>query len=450
MRPRVRLVVAVMLAACLGAAPAAGQDTASRVTGLLFVDEATYQSVPLASSALMGATVPASADLSQHFPPPGDQGQQASCVGWAVAYALKGYQEARERGWSHDSDNRLFSPAFIYNQIKPAGCDGGSTFIEALNLLRRDGVATLARFPYTPADCGRMPAPEVRQEARPFAIADWRRVNVQDEVEVKSHLASGFPVLFGMVVDRPFTQLASGQVYDQVSGQSLGGHAMVAVGYDDGRQAFRVINSWGREWGDGGYGWISYRAFRRAVREGYVAQDIVVQPPAPGPRPGPVPRPEPGPGPQPQPGPAPVPPPAIPSARLGMLTIQHNVQVRAPNGTLVPGMAIGVPGAVANASGHRFQIVVRFAFQNGTPLLANPLETQHRDVRGLAATGTPLLPVGGDIWDFSALSLTIPYYALNLQPTNFAMTYQLTATAFVYVDNFQVAQTAPAPFVVRW
>ena len=33
---------------------------------------------------------------------------------------------------------------------------------------------------------------------------------------------------------------------------------MVAVGYDNVRQTFRIQNSWRRSWGDGGYGWFSY------------------------------------------------------------------------------------------------------------------------------------------------------------------------------------------------
>src|SRR6185436_17527294 len=50
----------------------------------------------------------------------------------------------------------------------------------------------------------------------------------------------------------------------------LGGHSMVAVGYDDAKQAFRIQNSWGRKWGDGGYAWFSYEFWKRNTRVGYV------------------------------------------------------------------------------------------------------------------------------------------------------------------------------------
>jgi C1A family cysteine protease len=38
----------------------------------------------------------------------------------------------------------------------------------------------------------------------------------------------------------------------------LGGHAVMAVGYDDASQRFLVRNSWGSAWGMGGYFTIPY------------------------------------------------------------------------------------------------------------------------------------------------------------------------------------------------
>jgi hypothetical protein len=249
-----------------------------RATGLLFTPDDQYRSIPLAATPLMGGGLPAATDLSKFFPSPGNQGQQASCVGWAVA-ALKSYQEVRERSWTPDSTDRQFSPAFIYNQIARQGCGGGSYILDALNLIRRDGVATLSVFPYSQVECSRIPTNNERQLAREFAIADWRRVNVQDELEVKSHVAAGFPVLFGMLVDSTFMQLSAGQVYRAPAGSPKGGHAVLVVGYDDARQAFKILNSWGTTWGDSGFGWIGYPAFRQVVREGFVAQDIVIPSP---------------------------------------------------------------------------------------------------------------------------------------------------------------------------
>lgn len=66
----------------------------------------------------------------------------------------------------------------------------------------------------------------------------------------------------------------------EYSAEDVGGHTMTVVGYDDTRYggAFEVINSWGTDWGDGGFTWITYDDFDRFVKEGY---QMVLHPPTP-------------------------------------------------------------------------------------------------------------------------------------------------------------------------
>jgi len=63
--------------------------------GLEFADEEEYKLIPFATTAMMGS-LPERVDWSEWFPTPGNQGRQASCVGWALAYGLKSFQEAIE------------------------------------------------------------------------------------------------------------------------------------------------------------------------------------------------------------------------------------------------------------------------------------------------------------------------------------------------------------------
>jgi C1A family cysteine protease len=257
-------VVSLAALVSLSIGPTYAQEL--RNTGLTFLDENSYRSIPLASTPLLG-NVLAEIDLGDKFPRPGNQGTQSSCVGWAVSY-LKTYQEGVERKWTLSQANHQFSPAFIYNQIRTAqGCMGGSNFVDAMNILRRDGAATLADFPYDEHSCTSMPDAGTKQRARQYAIADWRRVNVQDEMEIKTQIAAGFPVLIGMVVDDAFGRLTGDQVFNGPVGPSRGGHAMVVVGYSDARQAFKVINSWGTNWGKNGFGWIGYATLVRTRRQ---------------------------------------------------------------------------------------------------------------------------------------------------------------------------------------
>lgn len=259
------------------------------------------RSVPLApSTQIRHRGLPSSVDLSSNMPPVGNQGQQASCVAWAVAYAAKSYQEKVERNWQYDSPvrggpgQRVFSPAYVYNQIN-GGNDNGSVIDDAMRVAVQQGIAPWAAMPYNVSDYRRQPPSSARQQATSFKARSYKRIPGHNLDAVKSELASGNPVVFGIPVDDAFYNLGN-RVYDRQNGRTYGGHAMTLVGYDDNKRspngdvgAFKLINSWGTSWGDRGYGWISYRMFRQLNPYILVMYDIQESQPGPGPSPGPGP-----------------------------------------------------------------------------------------------------------------------------------------------------------------
>ncbi len=253
-------------------------------TGLRFVPPEELRGIPLAELPYAGFELPSTVDLSEHMPPPGHQAQQNSCAAWASAYAVKTYQEKVEqryhlvdKGQTHWS--RIFSPAFVYNQINQ-GRDGGATLVDALNLLRAKGALSWADMPYLSDNITQYPSPEQLQKARQFRIAYWRQVNVADVMEIKSHVHAGYPVMTGMLIDQGFYHLGK-TAWNRFDGTPKSGHAVVVVGFDDHKHAFKVMNSWGQAWSEGGYGWVTYRQFRKAAREAYVAKDAWNDPPMP-------------------------------------------------------------------------------------------------------------------------------------------------------------------------
>lgn len=442
-RNRRGAVLAIHVFGIMGFGVPFGAEAQERSTGLAFLDDATYRSIPLAATPLLG-NLPDAVDLSAKFPTPGQQGQQASCVGWATAYALKSFQEGSERHW--DVNENAMSPSFIYNQInRSADCKGGTTFVDAMNVLRSQGVAPMSLFPYDERSCNALPSPAAKQAAKQYAIADWRRVNPQDEIEIKTQVASGFPVMIGMEVDDSFQSLRPGMTYTGPDGTRGGGHAMVVVGYDNARASFRLINSWGTDWGDNGFAWITYSAFRATVREAYVAQDIVLSP-TPAPAPTPVPPPTIHPQPDRDQTPS---PPAFAQATIHQPIYYHNLLVPSPSGP-VPGMRINVPGSIKNAMGKTVQIVVKFSYFNGPPLFAHAQEMTFRDTGGFVATGTVARVLGSNNETIGHEDITIPYYALNFMATNGMNQYNLAFVAMIYVDNMVAAQSAPVPFSIRW
>jgi len=305
-----RLSIVLMLLA-LTAAPAparagsAEDENDSFATGLVFEPETVYRSFPVVGT--YRAFLPPAVDLSAFLPPVGSQGEQSSCVAWATSYGLRGYYENRRRGGVATAP--LFSPAFIYNQIKShsAGCDVGTSISDALNLMKQVGTVPWSRFPYDPHDCSRLPEPRLADDARPFRIADWKRVDSSRVDDIKGQLYAGNPVVIGMVVNRAFHRLRGDQVFEDTDTDGSG-HAMVVVGYDDNREAFRLFNSWGRNWGDRGLGWVDYGTFRARTHAAFVMQ-VANRPVSMTPEPVPAP----------VPTPAPTPAPAAPAAGLSRI-----------------------------------------------------------------------------------------------------------------------------------
>ena len=243
--------------------------------GLELLDVEAYQSAYILR-ADQAISLPSSIDLSVDFPLPRSQGVQSSCVGWAVAYAVKSYHERIERGWPLTNDSHVMSPAYVYNQIKLPS--GGSYYPDALNLLIEQGVSSWAQMPYDQFDDRTQPSAAARAASANYRIANWGTVQRTTHTvfvqEIKRHLAAKDPVLIGVPVYPDFVSLSEANpIYDDSRGSRRGYHAIVIVGYDDTRSAFKVINSWGTDWGIGGYGWIDYESSRSLIRVAYIAKD---------------------------------------------------------------------------------------------------------------------------------------------------------------------------------
>ena len=128
----------------------------------------------------------------------------------------------------------------------------------------RDGMKSISKLGVCPEsewryDIGKFrerPTPRCYTGAANHQALVYRRVN-QDLHQVQGCLAAGSPVVFGFSVYESFE---SGDVARTGSvplpgptEELLGGHAAMVVGYDDASQSFLVRNSWGPDWGDGGY-----------------------------------------------------------------------------------------------------------------------------------------------------------------------------------------------------
>lgn len=232
---------------------------------------------PVAASLPYGHTSPVpvdesakAVDLSNWFPRPGSQGMQNSCVAWASTYAIKSFQEQAEIGGAFMSGSLLFSPSFVYNQIN-GGRDEGSSLVDAATLLKNIGAVTMDVMPVS-TDYRKKPSQDQIAKAAPFKISSFSMIKPNDIAAMKSYLRQGHPILIGAEVYENFEDYRGG-VYAKTTGKLLGGHAMTILGFDDSKKAFRLINSWGTNWGDNGYAWIDYDLFGRINKDALVMID---------------------------------------------------------------------------------------------------------------------------------------------------------------------------------
>lgn len=265
--------------------PSAKAQESLYFTGLELVDTVTYDQFPKAPK--YRAVLPERVDLTARFPKPGNQKQQGSCTAWAVAYGARSYYDGLISGKSL-SPQSAFSPAFIFNQIRhsdPGQCYG-SSIRDALDLLVNKGVARMDEFSYTDRDCSRTPSAQVMASASLNKIKSWRAIKMGQIETVKGELYRGNPVIVAMAVSESFHKVRGSAIFNDNYTEPKGYHAMNVVGYDDQKGAFKLLNSWGNEWGDGGYGWVDYDTLKVRGVEYYVMQvDLPPKPPEPSPPP---------------------------------------------------------------------------------------------------------------------------------------------------------------------
>jgi hypothetical protein len=246
----------------------------------LLMDDAAYERLPRqprygngnkAENSVLSEI--AKVDLRPYCPRPQNQGVISSCSGWATGYGALSILQAIQKGWEGRTDTitkNAFSALFVYNQVKLGSCNLGAHLDAASNLLKSTGNISSKDFDLFKNDCERQPSPEQLKQASKYKIKDFMTLfspNDNQGVKIektKLSLSQKLPVVVGVILRNNFSSLnKENPIWYPESGDTtfFGAHAMVVVGYDDGREAFMVMNSWGTNWGDGGFGWIRYRDF---------------------------------------------------------------------------------------------------------------------------------------------------------------------------------------------
>jgi C1A family cysteine protease len=201
------------------------------------------------------SALPASVDLRAQCPPVYDQGQLGSCTANSIAGAIE-FDQMKQKVNPVFAPSRLF---IYYNERAIEGTvdsDSGAQIRDGIKSVAQQGDCPETEWPYDITKFAQKPPRSCYSDARKYKVVSYQRV-LQSANQMKGCLASGYPFVFGFTVYASFEspQVAKTGVLPmpQAGEQSIGGHAVMAVGYDDSRQAITVRNSWGASWGQAGY-----------------------------------------------------------------------------------------------------------------------------------------------------------------------------------------------------
>jgi C1A family cysteine protease len=235
-----------------------------------------------------GKSSPVSVDLREWCSPIEDQGALGSCTAHAGVGVIEYYE--RKSFGRHIDASRLFLYKVTRNLMKMKG-DTGAYLRTTMGAMVLFGVPPEEYWPYgeDEKEFDKEPPAFCYAFAQNYQAVKYFRHDPPgskaEEVlgKVKTYLTKGHPAMFGFTVYNSIEQAGStGKIPFPSSKEKIeGGHAIVAVGFDDKMKiknkygkiettgALLIRNSWGKGWGEGGYGWLPYEYVLKGLAEDF-------------------------------------------------------------------------------------------------------------------------------------------------------------------------------------
>lgn len=242
----------------------------------------------MGKKAKKGAELPLSVDLREWCSPVEDQGRLGSCTANAGAGVIEYYE--RKAFGRHIDASRLFLYKVTRNLMKMRG-DSGAYLRTTIGAMVLFGVPPEEYWPYSdaPGEFDSEPPAFCYSFAQNYQTLKYYRHDPPSTSagvvlqRLKAYLSAGHPAMFGFTVYSSIEEAAeTGRIpFPSLRDKMEGGHAVVAVGYDDEKEirnrygdettmgALLIRNSWGKDWGEAGYGWLPYEYLNRGLAEDF-------------------------------------------------------------------------------------------------------------------------------------------------------------------------------------
>lgn len=168
--------------------------------------------------------------------------------------------------------SELFHYYVVRKRFMDVNIDRGQFLRDGAKVMQENGIALERFWPYIATKFKDEPTFKAYISARAFRIKSYYRIwNWQS---IKSRIAKDEkPVVIGIPVWSSFMSNRNGIIHMPKEGErKRGGHAITVIGYDDNKKAFRIINSWGLNWGDNGYAWLPYDYVQKYLMDAWTME----------------------------------------------------------------------------------------------------------------------------------------------------------------------------------
>jgi C1A family cysteine protease len=251
-----------------------------RQTGLL-ISEEKLKSMNLVEKPLgFGANLPSSFTMEKYVTAIGDQGKTGTCTAWSTTFyaTTMAYNVLAEKNGLPMKGYYHYDPYLTYENVKlkSDGCQTGTYIEDALVFLINSGAK---RQEIDKMECNStatwhnesMSLLDITNAYYLYNSDDSRNTKVEAVCQM---LSENKPVIIGMELPRSFHNVGNDGIFNPANNEPVmpnSAHAMCVVGYDDNKMggAFKVVNSWGNDWGDKGFFWVKYDDFVEYVYMSY-------------------------------------------------------------------------------------------------------------------------------------------------------------------------------------
>ena len=213
----------------------------------------------------LGLALPEKVDLRPHCPPVYNQGSLGSCTANAIgglveftALKLKHFPFTPSRLFIYYNERALEStmPDAEGKIVNTINEDSGAQIRDRMKVVNTLGAAKEETCPYNVEQFAVKPSDVAYKNGLQHLVTKYEAVE-QDPRHIQTCLAAGNPIAFGFAVFSSFEtqEVANTGIMPlpHLTEECLGGHAVLMVGYDIAAQHYIVRNSWGANWGAGGY-----------------------------------------------------------------------------------------------------------------------------------------------------------------------------------------------------